>query len=58
MRTEQATKQTEAQQAAEDRGEELQPWHRPTLKRLRLSLETAGDFGSGGDGFNNFSTVW
>jgi len=29
---------------------ERQPWQRPTLKRLRLSLDTASDIGSSSDG--------
>lgn len=58
MNHEQAITQTEAPQLlAKDRRDEPQPWHRPTLKRLRLSLDTTVDTGSSTDGQWN-TTPW
>ena len=48
MIKEQPTTQTAGQQTVlED--QQPQPWHRPTLKRLRLSLDTAELGGSNTD---------
>ena len=56
MNTEQRITQTEAQQqAAETAPQGQQPWHRPTLKRLRLSLDTAYQAGSVTDGYTGSS---
>ncbi|NOZ51462.1 MAG: hypothetical protein GXP37_15660 [Chloroflexi bacterium] len=53
MIKEQPTTQTAAQQTVlEDQRQQPQPWRRPTLKRLRLSLDTAYKTGSDTDGFS------
>ena len=55
MIKEQPTTQTAGQQTVlED--QQPQPWHRPTLKRLRLSLDTAFNSGSPTDGLDGSST--
>ncbi|NOZ05056.1 MAG: hypothetical protein GXP41_01710 [Chloroflexi bacterium] len=58
MNQEQPITQTEAQQhevATPPQGQ--QPWRRPTLKRLRLSLDTAHGPGSLTDGFQTGSST-
>ncbi|NOZ51461.1 MAG: hypothetical protein GXP37_15655 [Chloroflexi bacterium] len=50
MIKEQPTTQTAAQQTVlEDQRQQPQPWRPPTLKRLRLSLDTAYKTGSNTD---------
>lgn len=43
-------------QEEQNQSEPRQPWQRPTLKRLQVNLNTAGNFGSGGDGLGEAST--
>jgi len=58
MNHEQVITQTEAQQLMiEGRDDERQPWHRPRLKRLRLSLDTAAEIGSTTDAFQTGSST-